>query len=123
MTIYLFLIFEILLWDIQAGKWDTRAFWEAIFMSVLAVAQWIPIQRLSLVNRGALPYIPLHAGNRSEKQSLTHIWLLVISLVTSSSVLQISNTEIRIFNREDLAWCCWFIPVILLTQEAGGPAP
>jgi hypothetical protein len=56
-------------------------------MSVLAVAQWIHIWRLSLVNKGALPYIPLHAGYRSEKQSLTHIWLLVISLATSSSVL------------------------------------
>jgi hypothetical protein len=75
-----------LLWDIQAGKWDTKAFWEAMFISVLVAAQQIPIQRLSSENKGALPYIPLQAGYRSKKQSLTHIWLLVISLATSSSV-------------------------------------
>jgi hypothetical protein len=32
-----------MLWDIQAGKWYIKAFQEAIFMSVLAVAQWIHI--------------------------------------------------------------------------------
>jgi hypothetical protein len=59
-----------MLQDIQAGKWDTKAFQEAVFISVQ-----IPIQRLSPKNKGALPYIPLQAGYRSKKQSLTHIWL------------------------------------------------
>jgi hypothetical protein len=76
-----------MLQDIQAGKQDTKDFQEAIFISVPAVAQWIHIQRLSPENKGALPYIPLQAVYRSEKQSLTHKWLLVISLATSSSVL------------------------------------
>jgi hypothetical protein len=47
----------------------------------------IHIQRLSPENKGALPYIPLQAGYKSKKQSLTHTWLLVMSLATSSSVL------------------------------------
>jgi hypothetical protein len=34
--------------DIQAGKLDTKAFQEAIFISVPAAAQRIHIQRLSL---------------------------------------------------------------------------
>jgi hypothetical protein len=79
----------LLLRDIQAGKPDTKALREAVFVSMpAAAAQQIPIQRLSPENKGALLiYIPFQAGYRSEKQSLTHIWLLVISLATSSSVL------------------------------------
>jgi hypothetical protein len=77
----------VVLQDIQAGKQDTKAFRETIFINVPAVGQWIHIQRLSPENKGALPYIALQTGYRSEKQSLTHIWLLVISLATSSSVL------------------------------------
>jgi hypothetical protein len=38
-------------------------------------------------NKGALPYIPLKAGYRSEKQSLIHIWLHASLLATSPSVL------------------------------------
>jgi hypothetical protein len=56
-------------------------------MSVPAAAQWIHIQRLSPENKGTLPYIALQTGYRNKKQSLTHMWLLVISLATSSSVL------------------------------------
>jgi hypothetical protein len=62
-----------MLQDIQAGKWDTEAFQEAIFINVLAAALQIPIQRLSPENKGTLPYIPLQAGYRIKKQSLTHI--------------------------------------------------
>jgi hypothetical protein len=58
-----------LLWDIQAGKRDTKAFQEAIFISMLAAAQRIHIQRLSPKKKGALPSIPLQVGYRSEKQS------------------------------------------------------
>jgi DMSO reductase anchor subunit len=76
-----------LLWYIQAGKQDTKAFGEAMFISMLAVTQWIPIQRLSPENTEALPFIHLQTKNRNEKQSLTHIWLPVISLVTSFSML------------------------------------
>jgi hypothetical protein len=50
-----------MLWDVQAGKWDTKTFQEAIFISVLAAAQQIPIQSLSPENRAALSYIPLQA--------------------------------------------------------------
>jgi hypothetical protein len=75
-----------MLQDIQAGKQNTKSFQGAIFISMPAVAQLI--QRLSLKNKGALPYLPLQAGYRSKKQSLTHIWLLVISLATLSSVLR-----------------------------------
>jgi hypothetical protein len=42
---------------------------------MLAVAQWIHIQRLSPENKGALPYISLQAGYRSKQQGLTHTWL------------------------------------------------
>jgi hypothetical protein len=76
-----------MLQNIQAGKWDTKAFQEAIFTSVLAAAQWIHIQRLSLKNKESLPHIPLQAGYRSKKQSLTHIWLCASLLATSPSVL------------------------------------
>jgi hypothetical protein len=31
------------MWDSQAGKQDTKAFREAVFISMLAVAQQIPI--------------------------------------------------------------------------------
>jgi hypothetical protein len=71
--------------DIQAGKLDTKAFQEVIFISVPAAAQRIPIQRLSSKNKGALPFIPLQAGYRSKKQSLTHIWLHASLLATSPS--------------------------------------
>jgi hypothetical protein len=64
-----------MLLDIQAEKWDTKAFQEAISISMLAAAQQVPIQRLSPKNKGDLPYIHLQAGYRSKKQSLTHIWL------------------------------------------------
>jgi hypothetical protein len=40
-----------LLWGIQAGSQNTKAFQETIFISVPAVAQWIPIQRLSPKNK------------------------------------------------------------------------
>jgi hypothetical protein len=74
-----------ILCDIQAGKWDTKAFQEAIFISVLAVAQQIPIQRVSPENKGALSYIPLQAGYRRKKQCLTYMWLYASLLATSPS--------------------------------------
>jgi hypothetical protein len=57
-----------MLWDIQVGKQDTKAFQEEIFISVLASAQQIHIQRLSPENKGASPYIPLHAGYRARSK-------------------------------------------------------
>jgi hypothetical protein len=57
-----------LLQDIQAGKQDSKAFQDAMFISILATAQWIHIQRLSPKNKGAFLYIPLQAGYRSKKQ-------------------------------------------------------
>jgi hypothetical protein len=45
---------------------------------VLAHTQWSHVQKLSPENKGALPYIAFQAENRSEKQSLTHIWLSAI---------------------------------------------
>jgi hypothetical protein len=68
-----------LLQHIQAEKWGTKTFREIIVISVPAAAQWIHIQRLNPEYKGALPYISFQTGYRSEKQSLTHIWLLVIS--------------------------------------------
>jgi hypothetical protein len=56
------------MWNIEAGKQDTKAFQEAMFISVRAAAQQIHIQRLSPKNKRALPHIPLQAGYRSEKQ-------------------------------------------------------
>jgi hypothetical protein len=44
-----------ILQDIQAGKQNTKAFWEALFIRVLAAAQQIHIQRLSPKNKEALP--------------------------------------------------------------------
>jgi hypothetical protein len=52
---------------------DTKAFQQAVFISLLAVAQWIHIQRLSPEDKGVSPYIPLQAGYRSKSQGLTHI--------------------------------------------------
>jgi hypothetical protein len=54
-----------------------------MFIGTPAAAQWIHIQSLNPKNKGALPYKTLQADYRSEKQSLTTIWLLVISLTTS----------------------------------------
>jgi hypothetical protein len=48
-----------MLQDIQAGKQDTKAFWEAMFISMPAATQQIHIQRLSPKNKGALPHILL----------------------------------------------------------------
>jgi hypothetical protein len=76
-----------ILWDVQTGKRDTKAFGEAMFIGMPAVTQWIHIQKLSPQNKGALPHIPLQAGYRNEEQSLTHIWLLIISVATSFTVL------------------------------------
>jgi hypothetical protein len=73
--------------DVQAGNQDTRAFQEAVFIRMPAVAQQIPIQRLSPEDKVVLPYIPLQAAYRSKKQSLTHIWLYVSLLATSPSAL------------------------------------
>jgi hypothetical protein len=44
---------------------------------VPAYTQWTRVQRLSPKNKGVSPYIPLQAGYRSKKQSLTHICLHV----------------------------------------------
>jgi hypothetical protein len=55
----------ILLWDSQAGKQDTKTFWEAMFTGMTAATQWIHIQRLSPEHKGALPYIPLQADYRN----------------------------------------------------------
>jgi hypothetical protein len=75
-----------MLLGIQAGKWDTKAFQEAVFISMLGADQQMHIQRLSPENKGVSPYIPLQAGYRSKKQSLTHIWLHV-TLFTLPPVL------------------------------------
>jgi hypothetical protein len=64
-----------MLLDSLKETWDTKAFQEAIFISMPAVGQQIHIQRLSSENKGVSPYIPLQAGYRSKKQGLTHIWL------------------------------------------------
>jgi hypothetical protein len=60
-----------MLWDSQTESQDTRAFLEAMFISVPAAAQWIYIQRLSSESKVVSPYIPLQAGYRSKKQGLT----------------------------------------------------
>jgi hypothetical protein len=70
-----------MLWDIQEGKWD-KAFQEAMFIGMPAVAQQIPIQTLSPENKRTLPYIPLQGGYRSKKQSLLNIWSHASVLVT-----------------------------------------
>jgi hypothetical protein len=41
------------------------------------------VQRLSPENKGVSPYIPLQAGYRNKKQSSTHTWLHVTSLIIS----------------------------------------
>jgi hypothetical protein len=41
----------------RTGNQDTKAFREAIFISVLAATQQIHIQRLSPENKGAMTYI------------------------------------------------------------------
>jgi hypothetical protein len=74
---------ETLWWDIQAGNQDTKAFQEAIFISRPAAAQWIPIQRLSPENKGALDTFV----SMLQKQDLTHIWSYASLLATSPSVL------------------------------------
>jgi hypothetical protein len=66
---------------------DTKAFQEAIFISVPALAQQIHIQRLSPKNKGVSPYIPLQVGYRSKNQGLTNIWLNATLLATLRPVL------------------------------------
>jgi hypothetical protein len=75
------------LWESRTQTRDTKAFQEAVFISVLAAAQQIHIQRLSPENKGVSPYIPLHADYGSKKQGLTHKWLHVTLLATSLPVL------------------------------------
>jgi hypothetical protein len=58
------------IWNRDIGH---KAFQEAIFISMLAAAQWIHIQRLIPESKGVSPYIPLQAGYRSKKQGLTHM--------------------------------------------------
>jgi hypothetical protein len=41
-----------MVWDIQAGKRDIKAFWEAMFIRVLAVTQRIHIQKLNPRTKG-----------------------------------------------------------------------
>jgi hypothetical protein len=65
---------------------DTKAFQEAIFISMPAAAQPILIQMLSPETKGVSPYIPLQAGCRNKKQGLTHIWLHSTLLGISSPV-------------------------------------
>jgi hypothetical protein len=84
-----------MLWDIQAGKQDTKTFWEAVFISMLSVAQQIHIQMLSPEDKGALPCRPLQESYRSKKQSLTHIRLHASLLATLCSVLcDLPHTQI-----------------------------
>jgi hypothetical protein len=66
---------------------DTKAFQEAIFISVPAAAQWIRIQKLSPEHNRVSPYKPLQAGYRRKKQGLAHIWLHAPLLATSPPVL------------------------------------
>jgi hypothetical protein len=54
-----------MLQDIQTGKQNTKAFGEAIFISMPAATQQIHLQRLSPENKGTFPYIPLRAGYRN----------------------------------------------------------
>jgi hypothetical protein len=42
-----------LLWESRTETGDTKAFQEAIFISVLAAAQWFHIQRLSPKTKGS----------------------------------------------------------------------
>jgi hypothetical protein len=71
----------------SSRKMGHQDFLGAMFIGMLAVTHWIHIQRLSPENKEGLPYISLQANYRNEKQSLTYIWLLVISLDISFSVL------------------------------------
>jgi hypothetical protein len=48
---------SVLLWDIQAGKQDPKAFQEAMLISMPAETQCIHIRRLSPKNKGVLPSI------------------------------------------------------------------
>jgi hypothetical protein len=73
-----------MLWNIHAGRRGHQGFLGSNVIDVAATAQRIPIWGLSLENKGALPCIPLQASYRDEKQSLTRIWLHVISLATHS---------------------------------------
>jgi hypothetical protein len=77
-----------LLWDFQAGKWDTKAFKEEIFISMPATAKQIHIQRLSPENKGVSAYIRLQASCKSKKEGLTHIWLHATLLATLPLVLR-----------------------------------
>jgi hypothetical protein len=77
-----------MLQESQTETQDTKAFQEVIFISVLAAAHQIHIQRLSPENKGVSPYTPLQAGYRSKKQGLTHIWLNATLLATSPPVLR-----------------------------------
>jgi hypothetical protein len=76
-----------MLQESQTETWDTKAFQEAVFISLPAVAQWIHIQRLSPENKGVSSYIPLQIGYRSKKQGLIHTWLHVTVLATLPSVV------------------------------------
>jgi hypothetical protein len=75
-----------LLWESRTETGDTKAFQEAIFISVLAAAQQIHIQSLSPENKGVLPYIPSRQVTEARK-NLIHIWLYTILLATLPSVL------------------------------------
>jgi hypothetical protein len=77
-----------MLWESQTETLHIEAFQEAVFISLLAAAQQIHIQRLSLENKGVSPYIPLQADYRSKNHGLIHIWLHATLLATSPPVLR-----------------------------------
>jgi hypothetical protein len=72
----------------RTETWNIKAFPGAVFISELAAAQRIHIQRLSPSNKEVSLYIPLQTGYRSKKQGLTCICLHVTLLTTSPPVLR-----------------------------------
>jgi hypothetical protein len=59
-----------MLWDTQVGKWDTMAFQESMFISLLAAAKWIHVQRLSPKSKQVSPYILSKQVTEAKRQGL-----------------------------------------------------
>jgi hypothetical protein len=83
-------------WEILKHGNGTQRFFGK--QCLLAYQQWLSrFTSKGPENKGALLYLPLQADYRSEKQTLTHIGLPVISLATSSSVLRDSFQVLSFF--------------------------
>jgi hypothetical protein len=76
-----------MLWESQTETLHIEAFQEAVFISLLAAAQQIHIQRLSLENKGVSPLYTLASRLQKQKARFNTYMVAQNSMATSPPVL------------------------------------